>query len=160
MLNHTILSTSNCGNPALAGFGFGPVVPDGLGIGYIIKNHQIHYSISSKHRQTRRYASTLESVLREMACMFDSACNKAKVYTGNLADSSRKSISSIPLDIAYDSYGDIWGESSHYVETNSSSAKRERPRLVGASTRKKSFDLSELSQKGVQIEMRPDGVES
>jgi carnitine O-acetyltransferase len=27
MLNHTILSTSNCGNPSLALFGFGPVVP-------------------------------------------------------------------------------------------------------------------------------------
>mmetsp|Transcript_106411 Transcript_106411/g.217058 ORF Transcript_106411/g.217058 Transcript_106411/m.217058 type:complete len:91 (-) Transcript_106411:1119-1391(-) len=24
--NHTILSTSNCGNPSLAAFGFGPVV--------------------------------------------------------------------------------------------------------------------------------------
>jgi carnitine O-acetyltransferase len=32
-LNHTILSTSNCGNPALRLFGFGPVVPDGFGIG-------------------------------------------------------------------------------------------------------------------------------
>jgi carnitine O-acetyltransferase len=30
-LNHTVLSTSNCGNPALRLFGFGPVVPDGLG---------------------------------------------------------------------------------------------------------------------------------
>jgi carnitine O-acetyltransferase len=27
MLNHTILSTSNCGNPSLGWFGFGPVVP-------------------------------------------------------------------------------------------------------------------------------------
>lgn len=35
MLNHTVLSTSNCGNPSLALFGFGPVVPDGLGIGYM-----------------------------------------------------------------------------------------------------------------------------
>ena len=26
LLNHTILSTSNCGNPSLRGFGFGPVV--------------------------------------------------------------------------------------------------------------------------------------
>lgn len=36
-LGHTVLSTSNCGNPALRLFGFGPVVPDGFGIGYIIK---------------------------------------------------------------------------------------------------------------------------
>lgn len=38
-LNHTILSTSNCGNPALRLFGFGPVVPDGFGVGYIIKDN-------------------------------------------------------------------------------------------------------------------------
>ena len=37
-LNHTVLSTSNCGNPSLRLFGFGPVVPDGYGIGYIIRD--------------------------------------------------------------------------------------------------------------------------
>lgn len=36
-LNHATLSTSNCGNPCLRLFGFGAVVPDGFGIGYIIK---------------------------------------------------------------------------------------------------------------------------
>lgn len=30
-LNRTVLSTSNCGNPALRLFGFGPVAPDGFG---------------------------------------------------------------------------------------------------------------------------------
>ncbi|CAN0185835.1 unnamed protein product, partial [Hapterophycus canaliculatus] len=37
VLNHVILSTSNCGNPSLRLFGFGPVVRDGFGVGYIIK---------------------------------------------------------------------------------------------------------------------------
>lgn len=36
-LGHSTLSTSNCGNVSLRLFGFGPVVGDGLGIGYIIK---------------------------------------------------------------------------------------------------------------------------
>ena len=36
-LGHSTLSTSNCGNPCLRLFGFGAVVPDGFGIGYIIK---------------------------------------------------------------------------------------------------------------------------
>lgn len=36
-LGHSTLSTSNCGNPALRLFGFGAVVDDGFGIGYIIK---------------------------------------------------------------------------------------------------------------------------
>ena len=37
-LSTSILSTSNCGNPALRLFGFGPVAADGYGIGYIIKD--------------------------------------------------------------------------------------------------------------------------
>lgn len=65
-LNHTVLSTSNCGNPALRLFGFGPVVPDGFGVGYIIKDHGLQYSISSKHRQTNRYALSLKETLMEM----------------------------------------------------------------------------------------------
>jgi carnitine O-acetyltransferase len=40
-LNTSILSTSNCGNPALRLFGFGPVARDGFGIGYIIKDDAI-----------------------------------------------------------------------------------------------------------------------
>ena len=41
VLNTSILSTSNCGNPALRLFGFGPVSADGYGIGYIIKEDGI-----------------------------------------------------------------------------------------------------------------------
>lgn len=62
-LNHTILSTSNCGNPSLRLFGFGPVVPDGFGIGYIIKDEGIQFCASSKHRQTSRYLKNLEAYL-------------------------------------------------------------------------------------------------
>ncbi|KAL7487825.1 hypothetical protein ACHAW6_013440 [Cyclotella cf. meneghiniana] len=65
-LNHTILSTSNCGNPSLRLFGFGPVVQDGFGIGYIIRDTGVQYSISSKHRQTKRYANTLNQTLIDM----------------------------------------------------------------------------------------------
>ena len=41
ILNTSIMSTSNCGNPALRLFGFGPVAADGYGIGYIIKDDGI-----------------------------------------------------------------------------------------------------------------------
>ncbi|PWY98473.1 acyltransferase ChoActase/COT/CPT [Testicularia cyperi] len=64
-LNHTVISTSNCGNPALRMFGFGPVVPDGFGIGYIIKDDGITICASSKHLQTKRFLDTLEGYLRE-----------------------------------------------------------------------------------------------
>lgn len=51
LLNHTVLSTSNCGNPALRLFGFGPVVSDGFGIGYIIKEDGISVSITRKKKE-------------------------------------------------------------------------------------------------------------
>lgn len=59
--NHVVLSTSNCGNPALRIFGFGPVVPDGFGIGYIIQDNGVTICASSKHLQTKRFLDTLES---------------------------------------------------------------------------------------------------
>jgi carnitine O-acetyltransferase len=62
-LNHTILSTSNCGNPALRFFGFGPVVENGFGVGYIIKDYRLSFCASSKHRQTARFLHTLELTL-------------------------------------------------------------------------------------------------
>ncbi|KAJ9132257.1 Carnitine acetyl transferase [Pleurostoma richardsiae] len=65
-LNNTIISTSNCGNPSLRQFGFGPVSGDGFGIGYIIKDDSISICVSSKHRQTRRFVDTLESYLLEI----------------------------------------------------------------------------------------------
>ncbi|ROW04089.1 hypothetical protein VSDG_01147 [Cytospora chrysosperma] len=65
-LNNTIISTSNCGNPSLRQFGFGPVSGDGFGIGYIVKDEGIAICASSKHRQTRRFVDTLESYLLEI----------------------------------------------------------------------------------------------
>ncbi|KAI9661393.1 MAG: hypothetical protein M1831_003126 [Alyxoria varia] len=65
-LNNTILSTSNCGNPALRHFGFGPTSAEGFGIGYIIKDGSISICASSKHRQTKRYMDAIESYFLEV----------------------------------------------------------------------------------------------
>jgi carnitine O-acetyltransferase len=65
-LNTTILSTSNCGNPSLRQFGFGPTSGDGFGIGYIIKDGSISICASSKHRQTSRFIDALESYFIEI----------------------------------------------------------------------------------------------
>ena len=82
-LSTSILSTSNCGNPALRLFGFGPVAADGYGIGYIIKEDGISMYVlsfmcddfliflsyscaSSKHLQTRRFLDTLQGYLYEI----------------------------------------------------------------------------------------------
>ncbi|OJD18285.1 hypothetical protein AJ78_01661 [Emergomyces pasteurianus Ep9510] len=65
-INNTILSTSNCGNPSLRHFGFGPTSGDGFGIGYIIKDDSISICASSKHRQTTRFIQSLEAYLYEI----------------------------------------------------------------------------------------------
>jgi carnitine O-acetyltransferase len=65
-LNTTVLSTSNCGNPSLRQFGFGPTSGDGFGIGYIVKDGSISICASSKHRQTSRYIDQLESYFLEI----------------------------------------------------------------------------------------------
>ena len=65
-LNTTILSTSNCGNPSLRQFGFGPTSGDGFGIGYIIKDGSISICASSKHRQTSRFIESLEAYFLEI----------------------------------------------------------------------------------------------
>ncbi|KII91956.1 hypothetical protein PLICRDRAFT_38814 [Plicaturopsis crispa FD-325 SS-3] len=66
LLSTSILSTSNCGNPALRLFGFGPVTADGYGIGYIIKEDGISVCASSKHLQTRRFLDTLQGYLLDI----------------------------------------------------------------------------------------------
>ncbi|PNS14512.1 hypothetical protein CAC42_3798 [Sphaceloma murrayae] len=65
-LNNTILSTSNCGNPSLRHFGFGPTSGDGFGIGYIIKDGSVSICASSKHRQTKRFVDAMESYFIEI----------------------------------------------------------------------------------------------
>ncbi|KIJ92160.1 hypothetical protein K443DRAFT_135348 [Laccaria amethystina LaAM-08-1] len=66
LLSTSIISTSNCGNPALRLFGFGPVSSSGYGIGYIIKEDGISVCASSKHLQTRRFLDTLQGYLYDV----------------------------------------------------------------------------------------------
>lgn len=70
-LNNSIISTSNCGNPSLRVFGFGPVTSNGYGIAYIIKKNSITVCVSSKHRQTERFVNTLKNYLEEVERIYD-----------------------------------------------------------------------------------------
>jgi len=69
LLGTSILSTSNCGNPALRLFGFAPVAADGFGIGYIIKDDAISIAATSKHLQTKRFMATIQTYLLEIQKM-------------------------------------------------------------------------------------------
>ncbi len=77
-INNTILSTSNCGNPALRQFGFGPSSGDGFGIGYIIKDDSISICASSKHRQTKRFVDALEAYFLEIRRLLRATQQKSK----------------------------------------------------------------------------------
>ncbi|KAL0083511.1 acyltransferase ChoActase/COT/CPT [Phycomyces blakesleeanus] len=84
VLGHTMISTSNCGNPALRLFGFGPTVSDGFGIGYIIKEDGISFAASSKHRQTERLLKTLEKYLLDIQIML-----QKEKYPGGISQRQR-----------------------------------------------------------------------
>lgn len=75
-INNTILSTSNCGNPCLRHFGFGPTSGDGFGIGYIVKDDSISICASSKHRQTARLMHTMELYLLEIRKLLRATAQK------------------------------------------------------------------------------------
>ncbi|CCF58825.1 hypothetical protein KAFR_0F02280 [Kazachstania africana CBS 2517] len=71
ILNNNVLSTSNCGNSCLKSFGFGPVTANGFGIGYIIGSDSISIVVSSRHRQTQRFASLIERSMLEIDRLFN-----------------------------------------------------------------------------------------
>lgn len=69
-LNSSVLSTSNCGNPALRLFGFGPTASNGFGFAYIIKSDSVTIAACSKHRQTRRVINALNSYYVEVENLY------------------------------------------------------------------------------------------
>ena len=77
-INNTIISTSNCGNPSLRQFGFGPSSGDGFGIGYIIKDDSVSICASSKHRQTKRYIDALEAYFLEIRRLLRTTQHKSQ----------------------------------------------------------------------------------
>lgn len=122
-LNHTVLSTSNCGNPALRHFGFGPVVPDGFGIGYVIKDDGLQYSISSKHRQTKRYAHALNNVLLEFEKIMRPLSN-VRVSRGIQSSLLQKKSSAIEYAEGFDYFGELSESPSAQPSSHSASISR------------------------------------
>jgi carnitine O-acetyltransferase len=65
------MSTSNCGNPTLTLFAFGPVVPQGFGLGYIIKKDRILLNVTSFQGLSAKYAEIFEHTLQQMRELFE-----------------------------------------------------------------------------------------
>ncbi|KAK0173491.1 hypothetical protein PV328_006680 [Microctonus aethiopoides] len=62
-INHNILSTSTLSSPEVMAGGFGPVVDDGYGIGYMIQDHRLGSVVTSyhEHRDATDYIGYLKS---------------------------------------------------------------------------------------------------
>ncbi|KAF8332392.1 acyltransferase ChoActase/COT/CPT [Cantharellus anzutake] len=106
LINTSILSTSNCGNPALRLFGFGPVASDGFGIGYIIKDDAISICATSKHLQTRRFLDTIAQYLTDVYKLVNMIYRQANErsgafvdHSGNLIDARTGSALVVPVEL-------------------------------------------------------------
>ncbi|CCH47142.1 carnitine O-acetyltransferase [Wickerhamomyces ciferrii] len=90
-INNSIISTSNCGNPALKNFGFGPTSSNGFGIAYIIKSNSITVCVSSKHRQTQRFIDTLKNYYEEISHIYNEEFLKPKIDQSSRGRSTPRS---------------------------------------------------------------------
>lgn len=70
------LSTSNAGIPGLQRFGYGPVTPDGYGVGYMIHPGKLMFDVTAFTRCTTRYMHPSDYVdaLRESFEEMESMC--------------------------------------------------------------------------------------
>jgi len=66
--SHWNISTSHCGSACLALFGFGPVVVDGFGVGYMIKSNSINFNITSKYTMSI-FSSNIFAALLEQSLL-------------------------------------------------------------------------------------------
>ena len=157
-LNHTVLSTSNCGNPALRLFGFGPVVPDGFGVGYIIKDSRIQYSISSKHRQTKRFARAIYQTVSEIGELLEPLNSQSLGYhnsTSRLA--ANRHAATVPAteeeSVVAEGWDDTYGETmqdpkSTVSNTEVDSTAEMRRKLGSFVGRTKASNRSLLVRRG------------
>ncbi|XP_043485133.1 carnitine O-palmitoyltransferase 2, mitochondrial-like isoform X2 [Leptopilina heterotoma] len=67
-LNYNILCTSTLSTPAMLGGGFGPVVPEGFGIGYMMLNKEIRGLITSysEHKNAKEFVKNLTAALEDI----------------------------------------------------------------------------------------------
>lgn len=67
-INHNILSTSTLSSPEVFAGGFGPVVPDGYGIGYMIQDQMLGTVVTSykEHRDATDYVQYLKSAFQDL----------------------------------------------------------------------------------------------
>ncbi|XP_020279470.1 carnitine O-palmitoyltransferase 2, mitochondrial [Pseudomyrmex gracilis] len=68
VLNRNVLSTSTLSSPVVTAGGFGPVIPDGYGIGYMIQDKSLGAVVTSYEgkRNASKYIQTLEQAFKSI----------------------------------------------------------------------------------------------
>eukprot|EP00008_Paramoeba_atlantica_P000467 CAMPEP_0201505228 /NCGR_PEP_ID=MMETSP0151_2-20130828/85650_1 /ASSEMBLY_ACC=CAM_ASM_000257 /TAXON_ID=200890 /ORGANISM="Paramoeba atlantica, Strain 621/1 / CCAP 1560/9" /LENGTH=561 /DNA_ID=CAMNT_0047899063 /DNA_START=355 /DNA_END=2040 /DNA_ORIENTATION=+ len=72
-INHVILSTSTLASAAIEGGGFGPVVPDGYGIGYGVRDQQMGFNVSTYRGDAPELAESIGVALDDIMTTLTSA---------------------------------------------------------------------------------------
>jgi len=90
------------------------VVNDGFGIGYIIKADALSYTVSSKHRQNRRYVRSLQKCLKDMEELMQpiSSIEVAREDRRATIMDAKRELKRTVSDQG--GYGDVWGESTPF----------------------------------------------
>jgi len=65
--NHWQLSTSMLSSELFEAWGFGEVVPDGFGVGYMVNNNQINFVITSLRLGSDKLASLIQQSIHDLA---------------------------------------------------------------------------------------------
>ncbi|CAI4060175.1 hypothetical protein SKDZ_05G0960 [Saccharomyces kudriavzevii ZP591] len=135
------LIVANCGNAATTTFGITPAVPQGFGIGYIIKDDQVDLTVTSQFRQGDRLMFMLNWVLSEIRSYWrmsrgtshsktgvkispvvdklyemDNAVNNPSRRNGHTVSGNRKTSSSSQVNL--NRYGGFFDLESHIDSRN------------------------------------------
>eukprot|EP01135_Chromosphaera_perkinsii_P011792 Nk52_evm38s2496 gene=Nk52_evmTU38s2496 len=72
-LNYNELSTSTLPSPHVVGGGFGAVVPDGIGMGYMIDDRRVGISLTSFTGNSQKFRDTMKDTLEEIKTMLETS---------------------------------------------------------------------------------------
>lgn len=80
--SHWKLSTSQIPTECYDGWGFGEVVPDGLGVAYMLKNRSIHFNVTSLNEMpNEQFKQEVEKALLDLRRLFQATTPTPSVQT-------------------------------------------------------------------------------
>lgn len=69
-----LCTTSLKSIPALHLVAFGPVVPEGYGVGYLINDESMTFNVTCRHREAQRFVDLIEKSLLDLHSLLTNEC--------------------------------------------------------------------------------------